>query len=67
MGAVDLVEAPEQVLGGLIDVVSARVVREVVAERGPAKLLLEDVYLIEEQDDAGPHEPARVDDRVKEQ
>jgi hypothetical protein len=33
MCAIDLVESPEQVLGGAVDIVAARVVGEVVAQR----------------------------------
>ena len=65
--AVDLVEAPEQVLGRLVGIVAARVVLEVVAQWRPAELLLENVDFVEKQDDAGAHKPPRVDDRVKEQ
>ncbi len=57
MCAVDLVEPPEKVLGGSIDVVAAGVVGEVVAERRFEQLLLEEIDLVEEEDDAGPHEP----------
>jgi hypothetical protein len=32
MGSVDLVESPEEVLGGLVDVVATRVIGEVVAK-----------------------------------
>lgn len=66
MCAVDLVEAPEQVLGRAVDVVAAGVVWEVLVERGAAELLTEEVDLVEEEDDGGAHEPARVDDGVEE-
>jgi len=64
---VDLVKSPEQILGSLVNIVSTRIVWEIVAERGPTKLLLEDINLVEEEDNTGPHEPSRVDHRVEEQ
>ena len=62
---VDLVEAPEQILGGLVDIAPSRVVGEIVSQRGSAQLLFENIHLVEKQDDACPHEPSRVDDRVE--
>jgi hypothetical protein len=64
--AVDLVESPEQVLCSTIDIVAARVVREVVAQRRSRKLRLEEIDFVKEQDDAGSHEPSAVDHRVEE-
>ena len=66
MCAIDLVESPEQILCRTVDVVTARVVRKVIAERRPRKFRLEQIDLIEEKNDARPHEPAAVDDRVEE-
>jgi hypothetical protein len=63
---VDLVESPEQVLCSAIDVVTAGVIGEVVAQWGSRKLRLEEIDFVEEQDDAGPHKPAAVDHRIEE-
>jgi hypothetical protein len=65
ISAIDLIEAPEQILGRAVDVVAAGVVGKVVVERGARELELEEIDLVEEEDDAGAHEPARVDDRVE--
>lgn len=65
MGPVDLVKAPEEVLGGAVDIVPTRVVWEVVAQGRAAELLSEKVDLVQEEDDAGPDEPPRVDDGVE--
>jgi hypothetical protein len=66
MCSIDLVESPEQVLGSAVDIVAARVVGEVVAQWGSRKLRFKEIDLVEEQDDAGSHEPSTVDDRVEE-
>lgn len=66
MCSVDLVEPPEKVLRRPVDVVSTRVVGEVVDQGRSAELLLEQIDLVEEEDDARPHEPPRVDHRVEE-
>ena len=63
--AVDLVKAPEQVFGRAVDVVAAGIVGEVVGQRGSTEFLFEEINLVEEEDDAGPHEPARVDHRIE--
>jgi len=65
MCAIDLVESPEQVFGCAVDVVTARVVREVVHQRRLAQLLSEQVDFVEKQDDTRAHEPPGVDDRVE--
>lgn len=46
--AVDLIEPPEEVLGGTIDVIASGVVGEVVAERGFGEFLFEEINLVEE-------------------
>jgi hypothetical protein len=66
MCSIDLIESPEQVFGCTVDIVAARVVREVVAKRGSRKLRLEEIDLVEEQDDTSPHKPSTVNDRVEE-
>lgn len=65
MCAVDLVEAPEQILGCSVHVIATRVVWEVFGERRFAQLLTEQIDFVEEKDDTRAHEPSRVDDRVK--
>lgn len=67
MRPVHLVEPPEKVLGRLVDVDATGVVGEVVAQRRPPELLAEDVDLVQEEDDARPYEPPRVDDRVEQE
>ena len=65
VGPVDLVEPPEEVLRCPVDIVSARIVREVVAERRSTQLLPEKIDLVQEEDDTGPREPSRVYHRVE--
>lgn len=67
MGSVDLVESPKQVFGGLVNIVPPGVIGEVVPEWRPAKLLLEDINLVEEENNTGSHEPSRVDNRIEKQ
>ena len=59
-------ETVEEVVARGVVAVAADVVREVVAERGVRELRGEQVDLVEEEDDRGPHEPARVADGVEE-
>lgn len=66
MRTVDLIKSPEQILRCSIDVVTARVVWEVVAERRFGELRAEEVDFVQEQDDRCPHEPPRVHDGVEE-
>ena len=65
MCAIDLIEPPEKVFRRAIDIRAARVVGEIVAEWALLELRLEQIDLIQEEDDTRPHEPPRVDDRVK--
>ncbi len=51
MRSIDLVESPKQVLRSTIDVVTARVVWEVVAQRRLCKLCAEEIDFVQEQDD----------------
>jgi hypothetical protein len=62
MCAIDLIEAPKDVIRGFFMVKSARVVREVVVQRTSGQVLLEAIDFVEEQDDRGLHKPLRVDD-----
>ena len=57
MGSIDLVESPQKILGGTIDIVSARVVREIRSQGRSTQLRLEQVDLVEKQDNARPREP----------
>ena len=66
MGPVHLVEPPEQVFGRPVHIVTTRVVGKVIAQGRTAELLPEQIYLVEKQDDARPHEPPGIDDRVEE-
>ena len=66
MCAIDEVESPEKVFSGSICVVPARVVRKVLAERRSLELLHKQIDLVQEEDDTRSHEPAGVDDGVKE-
>ena len=58
MCAINLVKAPQQVLGGPVDVAASRVVGEVAAERRPGQLLLKQVDFIEEKNDTSAHKPS---------
>lgn len=64
--SIHLVKSPEKVFRGAINVVSTRIIWEVVAKRRPTKLLSEKVDFVEEQNNASPHEPPRIYYRVKE-
>ena len=66
MCSVDLVEPPEKILCSPVDIVSARVIWEVADEWGSSELLLEKIDLVQEKNDARPHEPSRIDHRVEE-
>lgn len=65
MGAIDLIEPPQQVLGSSIDVITTRIIWEVFAQWRTTKLLPEQVDFVEEQNNTRPHEPSRINDRVK--
>lgn len=60
MSAVHLVEPPKQVFRRPIDVVPARVIWEVVAQRRATQFLSEEIDLVEEQDYTCSHEPPRI-------
>lgn len=66
MCSVDLVEPPQQVLGGAIDIIPTRVIWKVIAKWGSRKFRFEQIDLVEEQDNTGPHEPPAIDYRVEE-
>ncbi len=60
-----MVESPENVPHGLIKVVAAAVIREMVSQGRPCQLQLEFVALIQEQDNLGPRKPSGIDNRVE--
>ena len=62
MCSVDLIEPPEQILGGSVDVISTRIIGEIVAQGRSSKLLPEQINLVQEQNDTCPHEPPGIDD-----
>lgn len=66
MCPIHLIEPPQEILRSTINVVAARIIREVVAQWRSGQLLFEKVDLVEEEDNACPHKPPRVDHRVKE-
>lgn len=66
MCAIHLIEAPKKVFSSTIDIVAARVVREIIAQRGARKFEAEQINFVQEENNAGPHEPSRVDYRVEE-
>jgi hypothetical protein len=63
--AIHLVESPEKILGRSVYIVAARVIWEVVAQRGARELLSEEIDLVQEEDDACPHKPSRIDHGVE--
>jgi hypothetical protein len=65
VGSIDLVEPPQEIFGSSVYVIAARIIWKVIAERRASKLDFEEVDLVEEQYDTGPHEPSRVDDRIE--
>jgi len=66
MSTIDLVKPPQKVLGCSIDIISARIIWKVLVQWRTGQLLSEQVDFVEEEDDTRPHEPSRIDDRVKE-
>lgn len=63
---IHLVESPQEVLRRPVDVVTTRVVREVIAQGRFRKFRSEEIDFVQEQDDGCSHEPSRVDHRVEE-
>ena len=66
MCPIDLVESPQEILRCSVDVVTARVIREVIAQGRLGKFRSEEIDLVQEQDDGCSHKPSRVDHRVEE-
>lgn len=65
MSSVDLIEPPQQVLCGSVDIVATGVIWEVIAKRRSTEFLSEEIDFVQEQDDTRAHEPSRVDHRVE--
>ena len=65
MCSVHLIEPPQEIFGRPVNIITTGVVREVVPERRPAELSLEEIHLVQEEDDACPHEPSRIDNRIE--
>lgn len=65
MGPVDLVEPPQKIFGSAIDVVAAQIIGEVIAQRRPREFLAEQIDLVQEEDDTGPHKPPGINDRIE--
>lgn len=65
MCSVHLVEPPQEIFGRSVDIVTSGIVWEIICKRRPTELLLEQIHLIQEEDDACSHEPSRIDDRVE--
>lgn len=65
VGPVDLIESPQKVLGGTVDIVSTRVIGEVVGQRTSCKFDFEQIHLVEEEDDTRSDEPTTVHHRVE--
>ena len=66
MRAVDLVEPPQQVFRGTVDVVTTGVLGKMFPQGGFGEFGSEQVDLVEEEHDGGAHEPTAVDDTVEE-
>lgn len=64
---VELIEAPENVLGRSVEVASTRIIREVIAQRFALQFFLETPKIAKQEDDGGLVEPARVDHRIEEE
>lgn len=65
LGSVHLIEPPEKVFCGSVDIVATRIIWKIISQRRPAKFLLEQIDLVQEQNDTRPHEPSGIDHRVK--
>lgn len=46
MCSINLVEPPQQIFGGAVHIIAARVIRKVIAQGGPRELLAEQIDLI---------------------
>lgn len=65
MGAVGLLEAPENVFRGPVHVVAPRIVRKVIAERILGQLSLEGADIAQEQNDGRVPELGGINHRVE--
>ncbi len=58
MCPVHLIEPPQEILRRSVDVVTARVVRKVIAQGRLRKFRSEEIDFVQEQDDGCSHEPS---------
>ena len=65
MRTIDLIKSPKQILCCSIDIIASRVIGEVIPQGRPTEFRFEKIDLVEEEDNAGSHEPSRIDDRIK--
>lgn len=65
MRSIDLIESPQQIFRGPVDIIASRVIREVIAQGRPSEFLFEEIDFVQEEDDAGSHEPPGVDDGIE--
>ena len=67
VSVVELIEAPENVLGRSVEVASTRIIREVIDQRFAPQFFLEAPNIAKQEDDGGAVEPARVDHGIEEE
>lgn len=65
MRPIDLIETPQQIFRGSIDIVATGIIGEIISQRRPAQFLLEQINFVEKEDNAGAHEPPRIHNRVE--
>jgi hypothetical protein len=58
---INLVESPEKIFCSTVNIIAARIIREVIAQRGSAKLRFKQVDFVQEENDTRSHEPTGVD------
>lgn len=46
LGSIHLIEPPEKVFCGTVDIVATRIIREIISQRRPAKFLFEQVDFV---------------------
>lgn len=65
VGPIDLIETPQQIFRRSIDIIASRVVGKIIPQRRSTQFLFEEIHFVEEEDNAGAHEPARIHHRVE--